>query len=237
MTIAEPRFAPTRQVPPLEAGDHLDQPTFLERYEAMPPGTRAELVGGIVYMSPPPVGDGHSAPHGNVVFWLHCYKRFTPGGLPSNDGTAILGDDSQPQPDAALRVGVGGQTRLGAAGYIIGCPEFVCEVANSTEAYDLHAKRRDYELYGAQEYLAVVVRTPRVVWFAREGNRQIEVKEDADGILRSRAFPGLWLDPTALLSGDLDRLVSVLEQGLATPEHAAFVARLARLPPGHEAGR
>ncbi len=36
-------------LPPLEAGQRLDQPTFHERYQAMPPNTRAELVGGVVY--------------------------------------------------------------------------------------------------------------------------------------------------------------------------------------------
>ena len=33
-------------LPSLVAGQHLDQPTFHERYAAMPPETRAELVGG-----------------------------------------------------------------------------------------------------------------------------------------------------------------------------------------------
>ena len=229
MTLAEPPFAPpvaAGRLPPLEPGDHLDQPTFHARYEAMAPGTRAELIGGIVYMPPPPVGDGHSTPHGNVAYWLHHYKRFTPGVLASTDGTAVLGDDSEPQPDAALRIGIGGQTRLSPAGYVTGCPELVCEIASSTAAYDLHAKRRDYEQYGAQEYVAVVVRTPRVVWFRRDGDRLVEVPPDVDGIYRSRAFPGLWLDPAALLTGDLHRLAAVLEQGLATPEHAAFAADL-----------
>jgi hypothetical protein len=37
---------PERKVlPPLVAGQRLDQPTFHERYEAMPPGTCAELIG------------------------------------------------------------------------------------------------------------------------------------------------------------------------------------------------
>lgn len=52
-----------------------------------------------------------------------------------------------------------------------------------------------------------------------------------DGIFRSEVFPGLWLDPKALFDDDLDRLIAVVDQGIATPEHAAFVARLA------EAGR
>ena len=31
---------------------------------------------------------------------------------------------------------------------------------------------------------------------------------EADGTLRSTVFPGLWLDPSALLRGDLDRFLT-----------------------------
>ena len=47
-------------------------------------------------------------------------------------------------------------------------------------------------------------------------------------MIRSRVFPGLWLDVKALLKGDLARVLAVLQQGLASPEHAAFVKRLAK---------
>jgi hypothetical protein len=40
-------------------------------------------------------------------------------------------------------------------------------------------------------------------------------------------FPGLWLDPAAILAGDTARSLEVLEQGLAGPQHAAFVEELA----------
>jgi hypothetical protein len=46
-------------------------------------------------------------------------------------------------------------------------------------------------------------------------------------LYRSTVFPGLWLDPQALLKDDIDIVVKALERGLATPEHAAFVQRLA----------
>ena len=39
----------------LVEGQRLDQPTFHALYEAMPPGTRAELIDGVVYM-PSPLG-------------------------------------------------------------------------------------------------------------------------------------------------------------------------------------
>jgi len=44
--------------------------------------------------------------------------------------------------------------------------------------------------------------------------------------LRSQVFPGLGLQPSAFWAGDLATMLTVLQQGLASPEHAAFVGRL-----------
>jgi hypothetical protein len=51
-----------------------------------------------------------------------------------------------------------------------------------------------------------------------------EVQPDAflTGILCSAIFPGLWLTKSALLSGDIATVLTVLQQGLATPEHQSF---------------
>jgi hypothetical protein len=49
-----------------------------------------------------------------------------------------------------------------------------------------------------------------------------------DGILRSTIFPGLWLDPAALMRDDLDAVRAVLQQGLNSHDHAEFMARLER---------
>jgi len=35
-----------------------------------------------------------------------------------------------------------------------------------------------------------------------------------------------WLDPAALLRGDLATVLTVVQRGLASPEHAAFATRL-----------
>jgi Uma2 family endonuclease len=212
--VAHPPFPPT-----------TDQPTFHARYKQMPPGLKAELIGGIVYM-PSPVSRRHGRPHGDLLFCLVYYRTFTPGVDTSDNGTTILGDDSEPQPDAFMRIETGGQSRLNEEDYAVGCPELVCEVANSSVSYDMHAKRDDYERYGALEYFAAVVREARVARFARRDGKLVEVPPDADGLFRSTAFPGFWLDPAALLRGDTRQLMEVLNQGIATPEHAAFVASL-----------
>jgi hypothetical protein len=54
---------------------------------------------------------------------------------------------------------------------------------------------------------------------------------------RSQVFPGLWLDPHALFDDDSERLFATLDRGLATPEHAAFVADLAARGPNRPTTR
>ncbi|HVA46579.1 MAG TPA: hypothetical protein VNH11_09415 [Pirellulales bacterium] len=50
---------------------------------------------------------------------------------------------------------------------------------------------------------------------------------DADGLWRSRVFPGLWLDGKALLAGNLRQVLDRLQDGLRSAEHERFVADLA----------
>lgn len=211
---------------PLENGDHLDQKTFHARYEAMPKAFRAELIGGIVYV-PSPLKRPHARSHGTVMHWLKEYEYATPGVEAYDNATAILGDDNEPQADGSLVIVAPGhgQTREEDE-YIVGAPELTAEIAASSASIDLHAKRREYEREGVKEYIVVRLQPFHVYWFVARQGRFEELTAGPDGILRSEVFPGLWLDPTALEQLDGPRLRAVLQQGLATPEHAAFVARL-----------
>jgi hypothetical protein len=66
----------------------------------------------------------------------------------------------------------------------------------------------------------------RIDWFAlREGVYEL-LSPDENGVLRSEVFPGLWLQPAAFWAGDWATMMAVLQAGLASPEHAAFVERL-----------
>jgi Uma2 family endonuclease len=215
-------------LPPLEPGDHLDQKTFHARYEAMPENVRAELIGGVVFM-PSPLKNPHGRMHARLMAWLGAYEEATPGTDFFDNTTDIMGPVSEPQPDAILIVlpEKGGQTRENPEGWMEGPPEFIAEVASSTESYDLYEKKRDYEKEGVKEYLVVALRQAQVFWFiSRQGKFEL-LPPGPDGILRSETFPGLWLDPASLLRRDTRRLLEVLRQGLASPEHAAWVAKLA----------
>jgi hypothetical protein len=218
---------PRRTLPPLENGDRLDQKTFHERYEAMPPDVHAELIGGIVYMASPQ-RKRHGVSQATILWWLGHYSIATPGTEVMANPTSILGPDSEPEPDSCLAIlpEYGGQTEE-KKGYVFGAPELSAEVAWSSESIDLHTKKDDYEKAGVREYIVAAIRQQQVFWFLRKRGKFRDLPPGADGVFRSEVFPGLWLDPVAFLTSDRKHLLAVLQQGLASPEHAAFVAKLA----------
>ena len=177
---------------------------------------------------PPPVSRPHSRFHVTLSHWLATYEDSTPGCEGGMEGTWLMGDRSVPQPDATLWIlpQSGGQSRVDG-NYAAGAPELIVEVAVSSRSRDLGVKLKLYERMGVREYLIAVTEQAKLIWneWTPEGYQLLD--PGADGIFRSRCFPGLWLDPQALWSLDRPRLLDVLQQGLATPEHAAFVARLA----------
>jgi Uma2 family endonuclease len=116
----------------LVEGQRLDQPTFHALVEAMPPGTRAELIDGVVHM-PSTVGSEHGEAHVPVIMWLGHYAANTAGARALTSPTIILGRKSELQPDAVLRVrsDCGSRSR-DEGGFIDGAPELVVEVSSAT---------------------------------------------------------------------------------------------------------
>src|SRR5262245_3199699 len=127
----------------LVEGQRLDQPTFHALYEAMPPGTRAELIDGVVYM-PSPVGRAHGRAQLPVLVWLDYYAENTPGTEVLDNATTILGWRSEPQPDGLLRIlpECGGRT-WDEGEFVSGAPELVVEVSKATRYVDLGSKKAD----------------------------------------------------------------------------------------------
>lgn len=215
-------------VPLLHSGDRLTRDEFERRYTASPSHIRAELVEGIVYVMGPPVSEQyHGRPHGRFVTWLGFYEIYTPGVSIGDNASVRLDSDNEFQPDALLRIlpECGGQTRESDK-LIQGAPEFVAEIAASSASYDLGEKLKVYRRNGVREYVVWRTWDRAIDWFSlREGKFELQ-KPDAEGLHKSEVFPGLWLDPAAMLSGEGVRVMEVLQKGIATPEHVQFVELL-----------
>ena len=219
---------PRLGIPPLENGDRFSRSEFERRYAAMPEIGKVELIEGIVFMPAALRFYSHGKPHSDLNTWLNLYRIFTPGTDVGDTPTVQLDDDNEPQPDVVLLIQPesGGQVRFSDDDYIQGAPELIAEVAASTVSIDLGAKKTAYQRNRVQEYIVWRVLDQQVDWFCLENGEYVDLLPDADGITRSRVFPGLWLDKTALLSGDMQGVLAVLQSGIASPEHQAFVQRL-----------
>jgi hypothetical protein len=225
----KPQLPPTPPaVPPLEPGDHLTRDEFERRYDAMPHLKKAELLEGVVYMPSPVRWNQHGSPHFHLITWLGVYQATTPGVQGGDNASVRLDLDSEPQPDAALIVepACGGQVQISPDDYIVGGPELVGEVAASSVAIDLNIKMRVYRRNQVREYLVWRVLDQAIDWFVLRQSDYQRLALTSEGIYQSENFPGLWLDPAALARFDLPRVLQVVQQGIASPEHAAFVARL-----------
>ena len=116
-----------------------------------------------------------------------------------------------------------GQSRISEDDYIEGAPELIVEIASSSASYDLHDKRRAYCRNGVQEYLVWVVQETQFRWYVLEEGEYRQQQPDASEALSSSCFPGLRLDVQALLRGDIQQVLAVLQEGLDAEEHRAFV--------------
>jgi Uma2 family endonuclease len=215
-------------MPPLENGDRLTRHEFERRYEAMPHLKKAELIEGVVYVASPVRHKYHGRQHRHLLTWLGVYEAGTPGVEGGASSTVRLDPKNEPQPDCVFFIlpEHGGQVQIDEDGYIQGAPDLVAEVTASTASYDLHDKLEAYRRNGVREYVVCRVFDRQVDWFVLREGRYEPLAPAPDGSLRSTVFPGLWLDPAALLRGDLAAVLALVQQGLASPEHAEFVARL-----------
>lgn len=224
--ISTTAISPILTIPPLENGDKLTRHEFERRYHAMANLKKAELIEGVVYVASPLRIKSHGEPHAYIMTWLGVYKAATPGIGFADNATVLIDTDNEPQPDALLRIETGGQSRINKDDYVEGAPELIVEIAASSASYDVHEKLKVYRRNQVQEYLIWRVYDYQFDWFRLQQGEYIQLQPNADNIICSQVFPGLWLDKTALLGGDLGKVLTVVQQGLASPEHENFISRL-----------
>jgi Uma2 family endonuclease len=195
-----------------EPGDRLSREEFLARWECMPALKKAELIDGVVYV-PSPVSIVHSGYDGFSHLLLSFYAARTPGCEFHPNATWLM-KESAPQPDSCL-------CWLPASGEIetinslaTGSPHLILEIAVSTRSYDLGPKLVLYQRAEVPEYVASLVEEKRIEWRIFENGGYRLMAPDADGVFRSKVFPGLWLDSAAFWRKDAVRQLAVLEQGL-----------------------
>jgi Uma2 family endonuclease len=207
----------SKTVPLLENGDRMTRYEFERRYAAMPfqpkGSNKAELIEGIVYIASPLRFESHAQPHSNLVIWLGNYAVAKSGVKIGIEPTVQLDMDNEPQPDAVLFM-PGQGARITEDDYISGAPELMVEISASTVSIDLHQKKQAYQRNGVREYIVWRTLEREIDWFWLDNGEYIRLKPDENGVIQSQVFPGLWLAVEAMLSGEMNEVLSVLQAGL-----------------------
>lgn len=199
----------------LAPGDRMSRDEFLRRWEQMPDLKFAELIEGVVYM-PSPVTLPHASFDSLLDGLLFLYAARVPGCSSESNATWLMTPESAPQPDLSLHwvQKKGGRSwmegRLAA-----GVPELAIEICASSRSYGLGPKLALCQAAGVPEYMAVLIEERRVEWRYLDQGRYRLLKAHKDGTLRSRIFPGLWLDAAAFWKADRAQMIAALERGLA----------------------
>src|SRR5205085_10309023 len=109
---------------------------------------------------------------------------------------------------------------------LYGVTELIVEVSASSTSYDLHDKKDRYASQGVPEYLVWVVYEKRFVWFALQNGVYVELEQSRGGVIKSRVFPGLWLDTKGMLADNWPKILATLRKGMESPEYVEFSKRL-----------
>ena len=165
-----------------------------------------------------------------IVTWLGLYRARTPGVQVLDGATAILGRKSEPQPDVPLRIlpEYGGQSqnkrgfvrrrpgtgRRGRQGHALHRPW--------SQAQRLRTRRRPgIHRAGARPRRGDLVRLAEAP--AGEACRR-----EPEACTARKSFPGSGSTRRRCSQTTSRACCATLDKGLATPEHAAFVAKLAK---------
>lgn len=197
--------------PLLITGMKMSREEFIETWDNEPNLKCAELIDGTVFVSSP-VSLDHGIYESLMVAWLRAYSSKVPGWTCATNVTWYI-QDSAPQPDVSLFRSDVSTERRGK--YPVGAPAIAVEVCVSSRDYDFGPKKALYQRAGVEEYITVETFSKTITWRTLVGGSYQNLPVDNDGIIRSRALPGLWLDVAALWREDDDALRECVRRGLA----------------------
>jgi Uma2 family endonuclease len=214
-------------IPLLQNGDKLSRAEFERRYETLPHLKKAELIEGVVFIQGRTGTKDYGHPCVEIGTWLGVYSASAPCLLIARNATIRLDTRNEVQPDFSLCIpsNLGGQSDVDEDDFIVGAPELITEVVASCTTYNLGDKLEVYRKNGVKECILWQTRNKKLEWLVFSEGQYYTLAND-NGLYKSPGFPGLWLDATALLENNLAKVLETLQQGVASPEHEAFVNEL-----------
>ena len=143
-----------------------------EDYYALPEGTRAELINGVIYdMSPAPLRIHQEL---SMLISNEIYNYFKQNNGSCKVYTAPfdveLSDDTTVQPDVSVICDPNKLTEKGCTG----APDWVIEITSNNEAHDYVTKLNLYKIYGVREYWIINPKDNSILVYVFDDDIHIE---------------------------------------------------------------
>ncbi len=150
--------------------------TPLEAFESFPQGTRAELIGNLLYMPPAPSIE-HQRASRDLATELTIFLRQTGlGEALASPIDVYLGDRKNAvQPDIIVILKENVEKLTANRRRITGVPDMIIEILSDDRAYDLELKKALYERFGVKEYFVIEPETGLAYHFVLRKGKHYEL--------------------------------------------------------------
>jgi Uma2 family endonuclease len=176
--------------------------TSEEFFRYAPEDQKAELIDGVMIVHSPPLVI-HEKLQGFLYTLLRTYVEESDLGEVLGSRTPVEMEMAQTYEPDILFVARERADIVESKG-VFGTPDLVIEILSaSTVHYDRGSKFKAYERAGVRELWLIDPYGPAGTEFYQlQGRRFVPVMPDSDGILRSTAVPGFWIDVAWLWPGE-----------------------------------
>ena len=154
----------------------LERPprTIMEVFRVLPEGTLAELIDGIIYMSPAPF-DNHQTISMNLSIEMGGFIRYNKlGRFFAAPFDVYLDERSNAvQPDMIV---VLKENKSIIKGHVHGVPDMIIEIlSKGSYDYDLGKKKKLYQEFGVKEYWVINPATMESIGFGLDRGKYVEI--------------------------------------------------------------
>lgn len=161
----------------------------------------------------------------DLTLCVNRYRLFTPGIYVCICIPVALDDETRFVAGLVAQVNHGRLKQCEATeeGFI-GPPNFVLDVFESNELDEYEKRKAAYGRCGVTEYVAVIADSEvRCEWNRNNGTEFETVAPDENGVIKSKAMPGLWFSADHLAKRDWWAMGDLIERGISRLGHHEFM--------------
>ena len=160
----------------------------------------------------------------DLALCVNRYRLFTPGIYVCLHVPVLLDENTRIVPGLIAMVNHGTLKQCEPVTFgFEGPPNFVLDVFDSDEMAEYESRKNAFEQFGVIEYVAVEnLECPQLHWNRHDGSGFAEAIPDRNGVIKSKALPGLWIPINALRTRDWWSILSAIERGVTRLGHHEF---------------